>query len=89
MVEQADPADKGKEVFKEVALEMPKPLDASKDSSKEEVVSQNLELVLVTLPIPTKEDPMGKGPTSSVAATIQAIQPTKTPKDKLVIKMKP
>ena len=40
---------------------MTKPSDAPKDSSKEGAVSQNLELVLATLPIPAKEDPMGKG----------------------------
>ena len=86
MVEQADPADKEKEVSKEVAPKITKLSDAPKDSSSEGVVSQNLELVLATLPIPTKEDPKGKGSASSAAATTQ---PTKTPKDKLEIKMKP
>ena len=48
---------------------MTKPSDMPKDSSKEGVGSQNIELVLATLPIPAKEDPKGKGPTSSAAAT--------------------
>ena len=86
VAEQAGPADKEKEVFKEVTLEMTKPSNTPKDSSKEGVGSQNIELVLVTLPIPTKEDPKGKSSRSSKTATSQ---PTKTPKDKLVIKMKP
>ena len=86
MVEQADSTDKEKEVSNEVAPEMIKPSDVPKDSSKEGVGSQNIELVLATLPIPAKEDPKGKGLTSSAVATTQ---PTKTPKDKLVIKMKP
>ena len=45
-----------------------------------------MEIVLVALPIPTKEDLKGKGLASSMAASTQ---PGKTPKDKLVIKMKP
>ena len=69
VVEQADSTDKEKEVSKEVAPEMTKPSDVPKDSSKERVDSQNIELVLATLPIPAKEDPKGKGLTSSVAAT--------------------
>ena len=68
VAEQAD-SDKEKEVSKEVAPEMTKPSDMPKDSSKEGVGSQNIELVLATLPIPAKEDLKGKGPTSSAAAT--------------------
>ena len=82
---QVDPIDKEKEVSKEVAPEMTKPSDAPKDSSKEGVGSQNMELVLATLPILAKEDPKGKSSGSLATATSQ---PTKTPKDKLVIKMK-
>ena len=44
-----------------------------------------MELVLAIFPIPTKEDPKGKDTAPSAVATTQ---PTKTPKDKLVIKMK-
>ena len=84
--EQTNAPDREKEVPKEVALEMTKPLDAPKDSSKGRVVSQSHELVLTTFPIPAKEDPKGKGLASSVAATTQL---AKTPKGKLVIKMKP
>jgi len=65
---------------------MTKPSDAPKDSSKGGVLSQSHELVLATFPIPAKEDPKVKGPASLIAATTQ---PAKTPKDKLVIKMKP
>ena len=45
-----------------------------------------MKIILATLPIPTKEDPKGKGLASSMAAITQ---PSMTPKDKLVIKMKP
>ena len=85
MAGQADPVDKDKEVSKEVTLETTKPSDAPKDSSKEGVGSQNMELVLATLSIPAKEYPKGKSLGSSATATSQ---PPKTPKDKLVIKMK-
>ena len=85
VVEQADLVDKEKEVSKEVTPEMTKPSDAPKDSSKEGMGSQNMELILATLLILAKEDPKGKSLGSSAAATSQ---PTKTPKDKLVIKMK-
>ena len=65
---------------------MIKSSNAPKDSSKGGVVSQSHKLVLATLPVPTKEEPKGKGLAS--LATVTA-QPAKTPKDKLVIKMKP
>ena len=46
-----------------------------------------MEIILATLPIPTKEDLKGKGPASSTATSAQ---PSKLlMKDKLVIKMKP
>ena len=53
---------------------------------KEKEASHNMEIALVTLPRPTKEDLKGKGPESTMAASTQ---PPKTQKDKLVIKMKP
>ena len=52
-------------------------------TSKDGVGSQGYELVLATLPIPTKEDPKGKEGISSTEANTQPA------KDKLVIKMKP
>ena len=64
----------------------PLPLDAPKEPSKEKKASQNMEIVLVTLPIPSKEDLKGKGPASTTTASTQTL---KTQKDKLVIKMKP
>ena len=65
---------------------MTKLLDAPKDAPKDGGASQSLELVLATLPIPAKEDLKGKEGMSSTTATTQH---AKTPKDKLVIKMKP
>ena len=50
------------------------------------MISQSHELVLATFPILAKEEPKGNGLASLVAVTVQ---PAKTPKDKLVIKMKP
>ena len=78
---------KEKENPKEVSPKILKPSTAPKDSSKGGVVSQSHELVSATFPIPAKEELKGKGPASSVATT--TAQPAKTPKDKLVIKMKP
>ena len=86
MVEQADQADKAKEVPKEVCAEITKPSNIPKDSSKEGMGSQNMELVLATFPIPAKEDPKGKDMAPSAVVTTQ---PIKTSKEKLVIKMKP
>ena len=44
-----------------------------------------MELVLATLPIPSKEDPKDKNKISSIAANTQ---PPKDSKEKLVIRMK-
>ena len=73
--------DVNKEVVQDVAL----PPVASKEPSKEKEASQSMELVLATLPIPSKEDLKGKAQVSTTAASTQ---PSKNPKDKLVIKMK-
>ena len=79
-------AEKLAEVTKEVAHDAILPPTDPKDPSKENEAPHNMEIVLPTLPILTKEDPKGKGLASSTAATTQL---GKTPKDKLVIKMKP
>ena len=76
---------KEQEALKEAPLEMAKSSDVPKDTFKDGMAFQGYELVLVTLPIPTKEDPKGKEVVSFTAATTQ---PAKTPKDKLVLKMK-
>ena len=79
-------AEKTAEMTKKVAHIAIQPPANPKDTSKEKKAPHNMEIVLATLPIPTKEDPKGKGPASSTAATTQL---GKIPKDKLVIKMKP
>ena len=79
-------AEKPVEMTKEVAHDAIQPRATPKDPSKEKEASHNMEIMLATLPIPTKEDLKGKGPASS---TITSTQPGKTPKDKLIIKMKP
>ena len=61
--------EKPAEVTKEVAHDAIQPPTAPKNQSKENEVSHNLEIVLATLPIPTKEDLKGKGPTSSTVAS--------------------
>jgi len=59
---------------------------APKNPLKEKEAFQSMEIVLATLPIPSKEDPKGK---SQVSTTVASTQPPKNPKDKLVIKLKP
>ena len=71
--EQADVAEKEKKPAKETALEPIKLLHTPKDSIKEKGASQSQELVLVTVPFTTKEDPKGKG-------TAQAVMPETTAK---------
>ena len=79
-------AEKPIEVTKEVAHDVILTPTDPKDPSKEKETPHNMEIILATLPIPTKEDLKGKGLASS---TTTITQPSKTPKDKLVIKMKP
>ena len=79
-------AEKPVEVTKEVAHDAILPLVEPKDPSKENETPHNMEIVLATLPIPTKEDTKGKGLASSTTAITQL---SKTLKDKLVIKMEP
>ena len=79
-------AEKPAEVTKEAAHDALQPPTNPKDPPKENEAPHNMEIVLTTLPIPIKEDLKGKGLAPSTAATTQ---PSKVPKDKLVIKMKP
>ena len=78
--------EKPAEVTKEMAHDAILPPADPKDLSKENEAPYNMKIILATLPIPTKEDPKGKGLASSMAAITQ---PGMTLKDKLVIKMKP
>ena len=85
-VEQVKAAEKEKDTTKGVALEATKPPAAPKDPSKDKEVTQSLEIVLATLPIPTREDSKSKGPVSTTAATAK---PTKaTEKDNPPLKIK-
>ena len=68
-VELPEGAEKLAEVTKEVAHDAILPPVDPKDPSKENEAPHNMEIVLPTLPIPTKEDPKGKGPASSTVAT--------------------
>ena len=49
-----------------------KPPTTPKDSYKGKETSQSLEIVLTTLPMLAKEDPKGKGPTSTAAKTAKS-----------------
>ena len=85
-VELPEVAEKPAGVTKEVAYDAIQPPVAPKDQSKEKEVPHNMEIILATLPIPTKEDLKDKSLASSKATSTQ---PGKTSKDKLVIKIKP
>ena len=54
-----------------------KPLGTPKDPSKGRETPQHLEIVLATLPMPTKEDPNGKGPASTVVETAKSTKATR------------
>ena len=62
-------AEKPARVTKEVAHDAIQPPAALKDQSKEKEVSHNIEIILATLPIPTKEDLKDKSLASSKAAS--------------------
>ena len=85
-VEHAKDIEKAVNLTKEVAPNAPLPPNTPKEPPKEKEASHIMEIVLTTLLIPTKDDLRGKAQASSMAAFTQ---PTKTSKDKLVIKMKP
>ncbi|KAK9998052.1 hypothetical protein SO802_017655 [Lithocarpus litseifolius] len=59
-VEQFEVFEKVADLAKEVADDANLPLAAPKDPSKEKEAFHNMEIVLATLPIPTKEDLKGK-----------------------------
>ena len=83
--EQAEDTLKAGEVNREAIQGFELPPLAPRDTSEEKETSQSMELVLVTLTIPPKEDPKEKAEVSTTAASTQL---PKDPKDKLVIKMK-
>ncbi|KAL0000073.1 hypothetical protein SO802_019675 [Lithocarpus litseifolius] len=84
--EQAGAVEKAKDTTKGVVPEATKPLAAPKDPLRIKTPPQSLEIVLGTLPMFTKEDSKGKGPTSTTVATAK---PTKaTAKDNPPLKIK-
>ncbi|KAK9996384.1 hypothetical protein SO802_021070 [Lithocarpus litseifolius] len=54
--EQSEDIEKAVDTTKEVAHDAHLPLVAPKDPPKEKEASHNMEIVLTTLPIPTKKD---------------------------------
>ena len=67
--EQPEVTEKATDITKEVAYDANLHPAIPKDPSKEKEASHNMEIVLATLLIPTKEDLKGKGPTSSIVAS--------------------
>ena len=76
-VEQAKAIEKEKNTSKGVVPETTKPPAAPKDLSKGRETPQHLKIVLATLPMPTKEDAKGKGPTSTVVETTKSTKATR------------
>ena len=72
--EQTRATEKEKGTSKGVVLETTKPSAAPKDISKGREALHNLEIVLATIPIPTKEDPKGKGLASNVTEAAKPIK---------------
>ena len=68
MAEQVEDTTKTGDVNKEVVQGVDLPLIAPKDLSKEKETSQNMELVLATLSIPSKKDLKDKTQVSTTAA---------------------
>ena len=69
VVEQPEDARKVADTTKEVALDAHLPSAAPKNPFKEKEASHNMEIMLTTLPIPSKEDLKGKGPASTTTAS--------------------
>jgi len=59
-----------------VVLKATRPPAAPKDPSKGKEASENLEIVLATLPTPAKEDLKGKGLASTIAETVKCTKAT-------------
>ena len=83
--EQAEGVTKTGDVNKWEVQGSDLPSTAPKDPPKEKEASQNMELVLATLPIHSKKDPKDK---TKVSSTTANTQPPKDSKEKLVIRMK-
>ena len=67
--EQSEVAEKVADASKEVAHDATLPSIALKDPPKEKEASHNMEIMLETLPIPTKEDLKGEGQAPFTAAS--------------------
>ena len=70
-VEQSEDARKLADTTKEVAHDAHLPSATPKNPFKEKEASYNMEIILTTLPIPSKEDLKGKGPASTTTASTQ------------------
>jgi len=69
-----------------VAPDAIKPSTITQDPPTKKEAPKKMEIVLATLPLPTKIDPASKGPEAPKAASSQ---PNKAPpKEKLIIKKK-
>ena len=78
--------EKEKNANQGVAPNAMKPLAVTPDLPVKKEAPKKMEVVLATLPLPAKADPVSKGPKASEAASTQPIH--SPPKDKIVIKKK-
>jgi len=78
--------EKEKNANQGVALDARKPPAVTQDPLAEKEALKKMEIVLTTLPLPTKVDPTSKGLEALEAASTQPIHGP--PKDKIVIKKK-
>ena len=86
VAEQPGVVEKETNTTKGVAPDARKPLTASQDLLKEKEVPTKMEIILATLPMPTKGDLMSKG---LGALEVKLSQSTKAPaKEKIIIKKK-
>ena len=69
VAEQFEDVEKAADTTKEVAYDAYLPPSAPQEPLKEKEASHNMEIVLATLPISSKEYLKGKGPASTMAAS--------------------
>ena len=84
--EQPEVIEKEKNANQGVANDAMKPPTTTQDPPTKKKVPKKMEIVLATLPLPTKAGPASKGPEALEVASTQPIKAL--PKEKIVIKKK-
>ena len=85
-VEQPRVTEKKNNANQGVATDAMKPPTITQDPPAEKEAPKKMEIVLASLPLLAKGDPVSKGPEASEVASTQPIH--SPPKDKIVIKNK-